>query len=322
MDRREFCKALVLAAAVPAARAQEAWPSRPIRMISPAGPGSGSDIVGRMLAGKLSQALGQPVHVDNKPGANGVLANGEAALSKPDGYTLLFCGFGSMVVNPWFYKKLPYRPLEDFTPVAQVGSGGTLLLVHPGMPARDLRGLTAWARNQKSPPIFATWGVGSSAQAAMEQVMQVTGVKYEHVVYKTIPQLLQDLVSGRIRIGWADPMAPLPLINEGKLRALAVAATQRAPRLPDVPTLMEQGVPLDLDGWYGLFVRAGTPAAIVERLHALVAAIAQDPEFVERLHFINVSASPTRTPQQFAQAMRSETQRWGELAKRMGVEPQ
>jgi tripartite-type tricarboxylate transporter receptor subunit TctC len=260
--------------------------------------------------------------VDNKPGSSGVIANGEAAQSKPDGYTLLFCGYASMVVNPWFYKKLPYRPLGDFTPVAQVGAGGNLLLVHPSLQVQDIRGLTDWARAEKAPPLYASWGIGSSGHAAMEQVMQATGTKFEHVVYKGVPQLLQDLVAGQIRIGWADPSVALPLVNAGKVRALGIAATQRAPLLPQVPTLAEQQVPLDLDGWYGLFVRAGTPSAIVDRLHAATSSITRDAEFLERMHALNLNTAPPRTPAQFAQVIRAETLRWGELLRRMGVEQQ
>jgi tripartite-type tricarboxylate transporter receptor subunit TctC len=322
MNRRDLGRALLLLGSAGAAHAQEGWPARPLRMIVPSAPGAGSDIVGRVLAEKLAKALGQPIAVENRPGSSGVIANGEAAQSRPDGYTLLFCGYASMVVNPWFYKKLPYRPLEDFAPVAQVGAGGNLLLVHPRVPAQDIRTLAEWARGQKAPPPFATWGVGSSGHAAMEQLMQSTGARFEHVVYKGVPQLLQDLVAGQIGIGWADPMVALPLVNEGKVRALGIAATQRAPRLPQVPTLAEQQVPLDLDGWYGLFVRAGTPPAVVDRLHAAVTTITRDPEFLERMHALNLNAAPPRTPAQFAQVLRSETQRWGDLVRRMGVEPQ
>lgn len=322
MKRRDFCQAVALLGAPPLLYAQESWPSRPLRMIVPSAPGAGSDIVGRLLAEKLAKALGQPVTVDNKPGSSGVIANGEAAQSKPDGYTLLFCGYASMVVNPWFYKKLPYRPLEDFAPVAQVGAGGNLLLVHPSLPVQDIRGLADWARTQKAPPLFATWGVGSSGHAAMEQIMQATQTKFEHVVYKGVPQLVQDLVAGQIQIGWGDPMVALPLLQAGKIRALGIAATQRAPQLPQLPTLAQQQVPLDLDGWYGLFVRAGTPQLVVDRLHGATTAITRDAEFVERLHALNLNAAPARTPAQFAQTLRSETQRWGELAQRMGVQPQ
>lgn len=322
MKRRSFFQALGALTAPATVQAQDSWPARPLRMIVPSAAGAGSDIVGRILADRLGRALGQTVTIDNKPGSSGVIANGEAALSKPDGYTLLFCGYASMVVNPWFYKKLPYRPLEDFVPIAQVGAGGNLLLASPRLPVSDIRSLAEWARTQKAPPPYATWGVGSSGHAAMEQLMQATGVRFEHVVYKGVPQILQDMLGGQILVGWADPMVALPLVNDGKLRALAIAATQRAPRLPQVPTLAEQKVPLDLDGWYGLFARAGTPQPIVDRLYAATLAITRDAEFVERLHALNLNASTARTPSQFAQTLRDETQRWGELVRRMGVEPQ
>ncbi|GAC1607819.1 MAG: tripartite tricarboxylate transporter substrate binding protein [Ramlibacter sp.] len=304
------------------AQAEEIYPSRAIRIIVPSAPGSGSDVVGRVLAERLSRALGQPVTVDNKPGSSGIIANGEAARSRPDGYTLLYCGFASMVVNPWFYKKLPYRPFEDFAPIARIGSGGVVLVANPQLKVEDIHELVEWARRQKAPPAFATWGVGSSAQAAMEQIARTTGVKFEHVVYKSIPQLLQDVVAGQIQIGWADPSAPLGMIAEGQLRALGIASLSRAPRLPSVPTLLEQKIPVDLDGWSGLYARSGTPPAIVDKLRSVVLDIVRDPQFVSQLHALNLNESPPLSPAQFTQLMKSDTQRWGELARRMGVEPQ
>ncbi|MGO4394705.1 Bug family tripartite tricarboxylate transporter substrate binding protein [Variovorax sp. M-6] len=323
MKRRDIAAALALAATLGRAwGGNDPYPNRPIRMVVGTAAGSGTDILARVLAEKLGRLLGQTVIVDNKPGSNGILANGDVAASKPDGYTLLLCGFSSMVANPWFYKKLPYRPLADFAPIAQIGAGGNLLLVNPRLPIQDVHDLVEWARAQKATPLYATWGVGSSAHAAMEQLMHTSGVKFEHVVYKSIPQLLQDLVGGQIDIGWADPMSPLPLINQGSVRALAVASTARAPRLPNVPTLLEQKIPMNLDGWYGLFVRHGTQVAIIMRLHELVAQISREAEFIARLHALNVNVSQPGTPEQFTALMKNETQRWGELARQMGVEPQ
>ncbi|HVR53977.1 MAG TPA: tripartite tricarboxylate transporter substrate binding protein [Pseudorhodoferax sp.] len=323
MRRRDIAAALALSATLGRAWGQnEPYPSRPVRMVAGAAAGSGTDVLARVLAERLGQLLGQTVFVDNKPGSNGILANGDVAASKPDGYTLLFCGFSTMVANPWFYKKLPYRPLADFAPIAQVGAGGNLLLVNPRLPVRNVQELVAWARAQKATPLYATWGVGSSAHGAMEQLTHSSGVKFEHVVYKTVPQLLQDLVGGQIDIGWTDPMSPLPLIEQGSVRVLAVASTARAPRLPDVPTLLEQQIPMDLDGWYGLFVRHGTPDTITMRLHELVAQISTQAGFVARLHALNVNVFPPGTPAQFTALIQHETQRWGELARRMGVEPQ
>lgn len=323
MKRRDIAAALALSAALGRAWGQnDLYPSRPIRMVAGAAAGSGTDILARVLAERLGRLLGQTVIVDNKPGSNGILANSDVAASKPDGYTLLFCGFSSIVANPWFYKKLPYRPLADFAPIAQVGAGGNVLLVNPRLPIRNVHDLVEWARTQKATPLYATWGVGSSAHAAMEQLTHTSGVKFEHVVYKTVPQLLQDLVGGQIDIGWTDPMSPLPFIDQGSVRPLAVASTARAPRLPNIPTLLEQKIPMDLDGWYGLFVRHGTPVAITRRLNELVAQISGEAEFIARLHSLNVNVSRPGTPEQFMALMKHETERWGELARRMGVEPQ
>jgi len=323
MKRRDITAALALTATLGRAWGQnDFYPSRPIRMVVATGAGSGTDTLARVLAERLGRLLGQTVIVENKPGSNGILANGDVAASKPDGYTLLFSGFSSIVVNPWFYKKLPYRPLADFAPIAQIGSGGNVLLVNPRLPIQNVHDLVEWARAQKAAPLYATWGIGSSAHAAMAQLMHTSGVKFEHVVYKTTPQLLQDLVGGQIDIGWTDPMSPLPFIDRGSVRALAVASTARAPRLPNIPTLLEQKIPMDLDGWYGLFVRHGTPGAITGRLHELVTQISREAAFIARLHALNVNVPPPGTPEQFMAIMKHETERWGELALRMGVEPQ
>lgn len=324
INRRKSLLGMTALALSPVAIAAgtDVYPNRPIRLICPSGAGTGSDLIARALSSRLSEVLGQNIFIDNKPGSNGILGLGEAARGGQDGYTLLVCGFAAMVINPWLYKSLPYKPLEDFAPIAKLSSGGVLLLVNPSHPATDVKSYVEWAKKQKNKPIYATWGVGSSAHASMELLGRTTGVSLEHVTYKTIGELTKDLVSGIVEVGWTDPATPIALIKEGRLRPIAVASRERAPLLPDTPTLMEQGIPIGLDGWYGFFARSGTPNSIITRLNNAANDVLRDPNFKELMLRMNGIVSSPAPPQDFTQIVQSDTEQWGQLLRGTGMKPQ
>jgi len=315
--------ALTLAAALcsSSAAADEAWPTRPIRLVVASGAGSGTDIFARLFAEHLGKVLKQPLVVDNKPGATGIIGNASVAKAKPDGYTLLFTYAASVVINATLQPTMPYDALKDLTPVAQVGSGGNLLVVSPNLPVHDIKELVAYVRSQPDGLDYASWGVGSGGHLTMEALKAQSGMKLRHVPYKTVSQILTDMQGGVIRIAFVDSSSPLPMVQAGKLRPIAVSGTRRAPALPTLPTMTEQGYPFHADSWYGLFAPAGTPAPIVQRLNAEINQAMSSPALRERFLSYNMGTPPLKTPQQFADTVRADVRMWGDVIRTANVKP-
>lgn len=308
--------ALITATATSWAQQTGDWPNRPIRMVVSAAPGSGTDIWARMLGDQLGRRLGQPLVIDNKPGASGVIANDTVAKSKPDGYTILYSNASSTVMLQALQPKLPYDLLRDLAPVAQIGAGGVFLAVAADFPASNMKEFVAEVKAHPDRYTYATWGIGSSAHLIMEGLKNRTGVSIDHVPYKSVTQILNDLQGGMLKVAFVDTTSSLPFARAKKIKLLGVSGSRRVGATPDVPTLTEQGYKFDTDGWYGVFVPIATPAPIVARLNAEINRFATLPELRERFRQFNMSDDPpTKTPEQFTQTVRSDIATWSSIVK-------
>jgi tripartite-type tricarboxylate transporter receptor subunit TctC len=324
MDRRN---ALKLAAASLAglgmsesARANSGpWPNRPITMYLPASAGSGTDILCRDLAQRLGDALKQPVVVDNKPGASGVLGTQAAVRAAPDGYSLLYTNGTNTVMAPALLKTLPYDVVRDLAPVAQTVVGGVILLVNPELPVHSLQELIDLVKANPGKYSYGSWAVGSSGHLTMEWLKRQTGMQISHIPYKQVTQELTELVTGVLKIGWVDPTSPLPFIQAGRLRPIAVTGSKRLPRTPDVPTTGEQGYPFDAVGWFGVFAPAGTPKPIIARLNEEIQRIQADPQVIARFTALNVTPSSAHTPEQFGAIVANDLQTWKKIVTDAGI---
>ncbi|GAB3103279.1 tripartite tricarboxylate transporter substrate binding protein [Cupriavidus yeoncheonensis] len=278
-------------------------------MIVPGGAGSGTDLMARLFAEPLGRALGQPVVVENRPGANGVIGNDMAAKAAPDGYTLLFSNASAIAVNAALRDALPYDTFRDLAPVVQVSAGGVLLVAAAGTPVRDLGTFVDYVR-QHPDVAYGTWGIGSTGHLTMEAIAHAKGLRLRHVPYKTMGQLLTDLQGGVVRLAFVDARSPVPLVQSGKLVPIAMTGTRRTPLLPGVGTLKEQGFDFDLDGWYGFFVPSGTSGTTVARFNLEIARIMQDPASQAAFSRQGVVWVPRNSPDAFASVIRHDVQAW------------
>lgn len=303
------------------AQAQSAWPGRPIRMIVPSAAGSGADLLCRLFSDALGQALMQPVVVDNKPGANGILAADQLVKAPPDGYTLGWLSSSSTVVNQAVQPNLSFDVTRDTVPIVQVGVGGIVLVVSPDFPARTLEEFVSVVKARPAGHFnYGSWGVGSTGHLVMEWFKARAGLDLRHVPYKTIPQIYQDMQGGNIQIGWVDVSSSVPLIKAGKVRAIAVSGTQRSPQTPEVPTLTQQGFRFDADAWYGVFAPKGTPASVVAQVNRHVRAALVAPELKDRRLSLNLDdKTPQRSPEEFARTVRDDLKIWQAVARESGV---
>jgi tripartite-type tricarboxylate transporter receptor subunit TctC len=296
----------------------ESYPSRPIRLIVPFAVGGTNDIVARYLAPKLWDALGQPVVVDNRPGGGSNIGAEIVAKATPDGYTLLIASI-SMAANPALYGKLNYDPGRDLTPVTVIVEIPIVLLVGQNQPAKTVKELIAQAKSQPGKLNYGSAGAGTVGHLGAEMFKSVTGVDIVHVPYKGLAPALVDLMGGTINILFSDMAGPLPLVNDGKLRALAITSTRRAEVLPQVPTMGEAGLPgFKASSWISLFAPAGTPKAIVARLNAETVNLLHAPEMRDRLTklgFIVVG----NTSDEAAAFMRAEIVKWTKVVKESGA---
>jgi tripartite-type tricarboxylate transporter receptor subunit TctC len=305
-------------AAGPAAWADD-WPSRLITMVVPASAGSGTDLMARELAHRLAAALKQTVVVDNKPGASGIIGTQAVVRAAPDGYTILYTNGTNTVMVPALLKSVPYDVQRDLQPVAQTATGGVFLLVSNDFPARNLRELIAHVKANPGKLTYGSWAVGSAGHLTMEWLKRQTGMEITHVPYRQVPQLIAELTTGVLQIGWVDPASPLPFIDAGKVRAIAVTGGTRLPRTPTVPTLGEQGHAFESVGWFGVFAPRGTPKPIVQRLSDEIARIQALPEMVARTHAMNVSVPQIRTPEQFRDVVGQDLNVWKKIVADAGI---
>ena len=304
-----------LAAATGPAAAQAAWPARPIKLVLPSGPGGGADIFGRQLAEYMAKELGQPVVVDNRPGANGVLAH-EAVVRQPgDGYTLLISYAAAVLGNKAMAKNLSHDPIADLKPIGIIsGEGGNLLVVLPSVPATDLKSLLALAKSQDGKLSYGSWGVGSGGHLVMESICIQAGVRMNHVPYKTVAAIPTDMLAGVLQVSTIDSATPVALIKAGKLRAIAALSGRRLPQLPDVPTQGEQGYPLESAPWYGMFGPTSMPTELVNRVNGVLNKWLELPE--TKAFFADKQNSPApvpKSPEAFAAQIQRELVAWKKM---------
>jgi tripartite-type tricarboxylate transporter receptor subunit TctC len=317
--RRSFCVLAAVSLVIPGAAWSQTYPDKPIRMIVGFSPGGFTDVLGRLLAQKLHERLGQPVVVENKPGAAGTIAADMVAKAKPDGYTLLMGHSNSNSIAPALYPKLPYDVVKDFTPIVMVASTPFILTVHPSVPATDVQSFIAYAKKQ--PLRFASSGSGSGQHLAAEQFMLSSGVKMTHIPYKGSGQAITDLLSGQVELNFESPPNTLAHHKAGKLKYLGITSAKRSTLLPDLPTIAEQGLPgYEVIQWFGVFGPAGLPKSVVDKLNGEINAIMKTPEFIEKIE----SQGGTifgGTGESFATYIRTDTAKWDKLIKTANIKP-
>ncbi len=300
----------------PAAFAQAPWPNKPVKVIVAGAAGSGTDIMARVFTEQLSKTFGQPFVIDNKAGANGIIGTDAVAKAPNDGYTLLFTYAAAQVVNQTLYDKVPYDGAKDFVAIAQIGAGGNLLVVPPSTPVKDLKEFIAWVKAKPADALsYGSWGNGSGGHLSMEALKQQAGLKMQHVPYKSTAAANTDLIGGQIQVAFSAMASALPLVQSGKLKAIAVSGPYHVPQLPDVKTMTEQGVKFDLTAWYGMFAPAGTPPAIVNNINKEIVRMIAAPENAERWKTMGFSEMPLKTPEQFAETVRNDIRDWGTIVR-------
>jgi tripartite-type tricarboxylate transporter receptor subunit TctC len=308
-----------LLCSIPAANAQPAYPSRPIRFIVPFTPGGSGDIFARPIAQKMSESMGQQVVVENRPGSGGVIGSEAAAKAAPDGYTMMMGLTANIAVNPSLYPKLPYDPLRDFAPVTLIAAAPYVLVVPPSLPARNVKELVALARAKPGELAYVSLGSGSMGHLSGELVASMAGVKLLHVPYKTLGQALTDMISGQVQLLFLGIASAKPHVSSGKLRAIAVSGAKRSPVMPQVPTVSESGVKgFDVTGWYGAFVPTGTPPEIIARLHKEIVRAISLPDVRERLSAEGADLVGN-SPREFDAFVRSELAKWAKVVKLSGA---
>jgi tripartite-type tricarboxylate transporter receptor subunit TctC len=308
----------VLALTVAGAAAQT-YPAKPIRLVVPFPAGGTTDILAREVGQRLSASLGQPVVIDNRPGAAGNIGSELVARSAPDGYTLLMATVGTHAINPNLYSKLPYDHVKDFAPVILVASVPNVLEVTPSLPVNSVADLIKLAKEKPGQINFASSGSGTSIHLSGELFKTMAGVDMTHVPYKGSAAALTDLIGGQVQVMFDNLPSSLPQIKAGKLRAIAVTSAQRAPALPNVPTIAESGLPgFEAGSWFGVVAPAGTPPAIVARLNADVDQWLQTPDAKEKL-LAQGAAAVGGSPEQFAAYIRAETEKWARVVKASGA---
>ena len=313
-----LCGALALALAG-ASHAQTPFPAKPIRMIVSSVPGGAMDAIGRAVATKLSEAVGQPVIVDNRGGATGALAAEGTAKSPPDGYTIMLGGNGNLATGPLLNKKLGYEPLRDFAPIALAASAGQLLVVHPTLPAKSVKEFIAIAKAQPGQLAYGSTGNGSGQHLAGVLFQTMAKVKLLHVPYRGGGPATVDLVAGQTQLGFASMSSTVTFVEQGKLRALAVTSKQRSKAFPQLPTISEAGIPgYEAQNWYAFVVPAKTPQPAIARLNTEIVQILNLPESRERLLKLGIEVG-TSTPEAFGAYLKSEHEKWGRLIREANI---
>jgi tripartite-type tricarboxylate transporter receptor subunit TctC len=292
---------------------------KPVRVINPFAPGGGLDIVLRPMMLKVGESLKQSFVVDSRPGAAGIIGTELAAKSAPDGYTLIGATSGTITINPSTYPKLPYDPLRDLAPITNIGSASFVLVVHPSVPARNVRELVALAKRKPNELTMGSPGYGGINHVGGEYFSQMTGVRFTHVPFKGSGPMMVDITGGHVMLAFDSMQATLPHIRAGKLRALALAAEKRSPVAPEIPTVEEAGGPaMSIASWYGILAPAATPREIILKLHAEVVKGLALPDLRER--YAGLGIEPVgNTPEQFATEIREDIARWAKVVRAANI---
>lgn len=320
---RPFVALGVVASTLPWALAlAQPYPAKPVRLVVAGPPGSVTDVRARWLSEKLTPVLGQPLVVDNRPGAGGNVGSAHAAKSAADGYTILVVHQGTLAINPHVYDNLGYDPLADLAPITRIASNPLILAVHPSVPVSSTAELIALAKEKPGQLNYGSPGNGTPPHMAGELFKRMAGIEVAHVPYRGGAPALADLVAGRLAYTIEGPVIQLPQVKAGRLRVLAVSSAQRVAALPEVPTISESGVPgYEYVAWVGIAAPAATPRAIVAKLHADAAAVLRAPE--SREYFAGHGAEPGgETPEAFAAFIRAEHAKWGQVVREAGIKPE
>ena len=301
-----------------AALAQD-YPAKPVKVVVPFAAGGAVDILTRVLAEKMQPALGQQIVVEPMVGAGGNIGSAAVAKALADGYTLLMATTGTHTINPGLYRNMPFDAEKDFAPVTVIASVPNLLVVHPSVPAKDVKELVALAKAQPGKLNFASFGHGTSNHLSGELFKSVAGIDIVHVPYKNAPQAVLELVGGQVSFAFVNAPLALPQVRAGKLRALAVTGARRSPAIPDMPTMAEAGLPdFVVESWYGLMAPAGTPQPVIDRLHKDTLATLARADLAEA--FAKQGADViTSTPAEFGAMVRQEKGRWAEVIRKSGA---
>jgi len=294
------------------------YPARPVRVIVPLAPGGGSDYTARFIGARLSERLGQPVVVDNRPAASGIVGTDLVAKAAPDGYTLLLV-FSTHAQSAQLFKKLPYDPIKDFAPITEVFATPLVLLVHPSQPIKTIKELVAYAKEHPGKLNYGTSGPGSSPHLMTELLNSMAGIQMTHVPYKGVASVMTALLGGELQIAYSNPVTGAPLWKAGKLRPLGMSGLKRSEAFPEIPTIDETGVPgYEALIWYGFMAPAKTPGAVVDRLHRDVVSVLKIPEVRQTL-VAQGNDVIGNTPAEFAAFINKEADKWGALGKRLGI---
>jgi tripartite-type tricarboxylate transporter receptor subunit TctC len=312
-----LCSALAVAT-MPAALAQN-YPTRPIRIIAQFTPGTSTDILARVIGGKLTEAWGQQVVIDNRPGAGGVVGTDLGAKAAPDGYTLTMAVSSAFGINPTLYAKLPYDAIRDFAPITSIALTPQTLVAYPVFAAKSVKEFVALAKGKPGQVNYASLGSGSTSHLTMEMFRSAAGIQLNHIPYKGSPAAHAELFSGQIPIMFDAIPAVLPHVKSGRLRGMGIATLTRSPYLPDVPTIAESGFPgFEAVGWIGIAAPARTPAPVLDKLNAEIVRIINTPEMKERL--ATLAFTPVGdTREQFARFIKSEIAKWGRAVRESGA---
>jgi len=294
------------------------YPARPVRFITPAAPGGTTDILARLFSDRLSQNLKQQFVVDNRASASGVLAAELTANAAPDGQTL-FMGYHQHIINAALLPKLPYHPINDFTPISQLTAAALLLVVHPATPAKDFKEFLTWAKNYKGSLNFGSAGIGSGGHLSGELLKLVTGIQAVHIPYKGTGPALSALLGQEYHFNFMGLVAASRMAAAGKLRALGITSLKRAPGLPDIPTIAEQGLPgFEVEGWYGVLGPKNMPKPLVARIHAELIRVMKEPEMQKTL--VNMGSTAIgSSPEEFHKFLVADLTKWSKVVKASGA---
>jgi putative tricarboxylic transport membrane protein len=311
--------ALALTALSQPAPAQD-FPTKAVTLVVPLAPGGAMDIIARAYGAKLSERLGKPVIIENRPGGGTVTAAVSVAKAAPDGHTLLVTPSGTLATNATLYKSLPYDPIKDFVPVALYTKVPFVLVVNPALPVKTLPELIKYAKDNPGKLTFASTGNGTVPHLAVELIKSMAGIAMTHVPYRGTPPALNDVIGGHVHMFFSDTALAPPLINDGKVRALGISSLTRAGVLPDVPTIAEAGLPgFEAVSWHLIVVPAHTPKAVVEKVHAELRAVTTSPDI--RQQMITMGLIPIDTPsvEELQRFVASEAARWGKIVQQVGI---
>jgi len=309
--------ALGLAMPMAPAQAADTYPSRPVRIITPANPGGTTDFLARMLAAHLTKVWGQQAIVDNRGSASGVNGAQITQESAADGYTL-FIPYHQHTVNAALISKLPYHPVNDFTPITQMTAGGLLLVVNPSHPAKSAKDFVQWAKTTKDPINFGSAGIGSGGHLAGELFKLMAGIKAQHIPYRGTGPAIVGLLAGEYHFNFMGLTGAFGQVRAGKLRAIAVSAPKRLESAPDVPSMSEALPGFEVMGWYGVMAPANLPKPLLTKIHSAVVSLVKSPEFIKTMNNLG-SDAVSSSPEEFRQFMLNDMKKWADVVKRAGI---